>query len=339
MKVAVIGAGAWGGALAQVLDDNGHQVTVWSHSESEVEHINKQHTISVLNTKQIKHQLSDTIIATQDLEQAITDAEFLLFVVPSFALRNVAEQVKKYITKPVICISATKGIEKGTHCLMSEIIREVIPSEYCRAAVALTGPSHAEEVIQRKITAIVSACEDLEAATEVQKIFNNNTYFRVYANHDRKGAELGGALKNIIAVISGMLTEYDLGDNARAALITRGLFEMTKIGVASGAEERTFSGLAGLGDLIVTTTSVHSRNFQAGVLLAKGLTVLEIEEQTKATIEGFHAVHAALEIVNEKDVYAPLILLLYQLLEGEITPQIMLDKLFDREMKDEFINM
>ncbi|MGL5042037.1 MAG: NAD(P)H-dependent glycerol-3-phosphate dehydrogenase [Culicoidibacterales bacterium] len=335
MKIAVIGAGAWGGALATVLDDNGHDVIIWSHRPEDADYINKNHKISVLEAKQIPHKLSKTITSTHILSRAVCEVDYILFVVPSFALREVALQVKSLIEKPIICISATKGIESETHLLMSEIIEEVLGKK-CLGAVALTGPSHAEEVIQRKITAIVSANENIEYATAVQKLFNNGTYFRVYANTDRKGAELGGALKNIIAVISGMLAAYNLGDNARAALITRGLYEMTKIGVCCGAKERTFAGLAGLGDLIVTTTSSHSRNFQAGMLLAQGLRAAEIETKTKATIEGFHAVKAALEIVKQHNVYAPLIGMIDQLLKEEITPEIMLEMLFDREMKDEF---
>ncbi|GBU11165.1 glycerol-3-phosphate dehydrogenase [Erysipelotrichaceae bacterium] len=339
MKVTVIGAGAWGGALAQVLCDNGHDVVVWTHDVEHARQINEQRQIVALTKKEIEHTLSERIVATSDLAIAVEHGCYLLFVVPSFALRSVAIEVAKHMTKPKICISATKGIEKNTHLLMTEVIEDVLTENLCIAAVALSGPSHAEEVIQRKITAIVAAHEKNEYAVLVQGLFNNDTYFRVYANTDRKGVELGGALKNIIAIISGMLSAYDLGDNAKAALITRGLFEMTKIGVASGAREQTFSGLAGLGDLIATTTSVHSRNFQAGILLAKGLSAEEVEISTQATVEGFYAVKAAIEIVNEKQVYAPLIVLLYELLENKITPAIMLERLFQREMKDEFTLM
>lgn len=339
MKVAVIGAGAWGGALAQVLADNEHKVVVWSHSVVEVNDINTRHVITALANKDIPHELNKAISATNDLKAALKGAEYLLFAVPSTVLRKVAKDVNKLLEKPVVCISATKGIEPKTHYTMSQVIEHSIDADKCRAVVALSGPTHAEEVIKRRITAIVSASANEEAAQEVQTLFNNSTYFRVYLNTDRTGVEIGGALKNIIAILSGSATEFQLGDNARAALITRGLFEIVRIGVAMGGEERTFLGLAGLGDLIVTTTSHHSRNFQAGILLAKGHDLKGIEQEIGATVEGIHAVNAAYEIIKEKDIYAPLISILYSVINGELTPTEAVEQLFDRKMKDEFEDM
>jgi len=339
MKITVIGAGAWGGALAQVLADNGHRVIVWSHSIVEVNDINTKHTITALANKDISHELNKAISATNDLKSAIKGASYILFAVPSFVLRSVAKQVNALLDKPVICISATKGLEPKTHKTMAQMIEDEITAEHCTAVVALSGPSHAEEVIKRRVTAVVAACPDIEAAQKVQELFNNNTYFRVYANTDRISVEIGGALKNIIAILSGSATEYHLGDNARAALITRGLFEIVRIGVAMGGNERTFLGLAGLGDLIVTTTSNHSRNFQAGTLLAKGHNVKGIEQEIGATVEGIHAVYSAHEIIEEKGIYAPLISLLYDVITEKISPAEAVDHLFNREMKDEFDDM
>lgn len=335
-NVAVLGAGAWGGALAQVLASNGNTVKLWTRDEKEVQFMKEKNQIPILMKKGIPHNLEESIIKTSDLSFAIQDAEFVVFVVPSFALRGVAEQVRAVLDHKVICVSATKGLESESHFRMTEILEHTLNPEQCEAVVALTGPSHAEEVIQKKITAVVASSTNIEAAGKVQKIFSNNTFFRVYVNDDPIGAELGGALKNILAVISGIHSELDLGDNARAALITRGLYEITKIGVAAGGSERTFSGLTGIGDLIVTTTSPHSRNFQAGKLLAQGLTVAEVEAKTGATIEGFHAVKAAREIIDEKNIYAPLILMLESVLKGDNTPEEMLKQIFDREMKGEF---
>lgn len=336
MKVAVIGAGAWGGALAQVLADNQHTVYLWSRNQEDVDYINQHHVIQILAKKGIEHELPTTITASTKLAEIVSQAEVIIMAVPSYALRAVSEQVNALLQKPTLFVTVTKGLEPKTKMTMAEVVEDVLNPAYTMGVVALTGPSHAEEVIKRKITAVVSACVDIKHATTVQKLFNNQTYFRVYANEDRKGAEIGGALKNIIAILSGMVTEYDLGDNARAALITRGLFEMVKIGVALGGQERTFSGLAGLGDLIVTTTSENSRNFQAGRLLAKGMKVQDIENFTGATVEGIHAVNSAHEITTELNIYSPLIDLLYDVVTEKITAEQAISLVVDREMKDEF---
>jgi len=339
MQVTVIGAGAWGGALAQVLADNGHDVRIWSHSEEEVLAINERRVISVLDSKGVAHALHGGIIASTDLTSALQGAEFIVFVVPSAVLRTVATQVAPLITERVICVSATKGLEAHTHKTMSQIIEEVMPADKCEAVVALSGPTHAEEVIVRRPTAIVAANESLAAAKQVQALFNNNVYFRVYVNDDRMSVEIGGALKNIIAILSGIASELEMGDNARAALITRGLFEIIRIGVAMGGNERSFLGLAGLGDLIVTTTSHHSRNFQAGQLLARGYDVSALEHEVGASVEGLHAVEAAHEIIEAQQIYAPLISLLYDVIHGEISAKDATEALFDRAMKEEFADM
>jgi len=339
MKVTVIGAGAWGGALAQVLSDNGHEVVIWSQRDAEVQDINTNHTISILAQKSIKHVLNRDIRATTDLAEALKGAEYVLFVVPSTVLRAVAEQVAPLLSERVTCISATKGLEPVTHKTMSEIIEAVLPADKYDAVVALSGPSHAEEVVVRRRTAVVAASPDIVAAKAVQALFNNKVYFRVYVNADRTSVEIGGALKNIIAILSGVATGLDMGDNARAALITRGLLEIIRIGVAMGGNERSFLGLAGLGDLIVTTTSHHSRNFQAGELLAHGHDVAMVEREVGASVEGLHAVQAAHEIIEEKGLYTPLITMLYDVIEGKMSAKDATEALFDRAMKDEFADM
>lgn len=338
MKIAVLGAGAWGGALAQVLADNSHDVMIWGHHQSAVDFINKQRSIPALDALGYHQiQLPESIAASTQLETVLQDAEIVVSVVPSYVLRSVMVEVNKKLRHPVIFVNATKGMEAHTHLLMSQIIEEVIDEQYCQAAVALSGPSHAEEVIQRKLTAVVAAHHDLCYAQKIQHIFNNQTYFRVYTNVDRIGVEIGGALKNIIAIISGMHTEYNLGDNAKAALITRGLYEITKIGLYFGANQRTFSGLSGLGDLIVTTMSSHSRNFQAGRCLAQGMSVTAVEQHLGATIEGFHAVKSVHELTSQKKIYAPLLDLVYTVIQGDYHPEKLLNSLFEREMKGEFI--
>lgn len=339
MKITIIGAGGWGGALAQVLGDNGHDVVLWSRSQHEVDMINQKHQITALALKKIDHDLPLNITATTHLGEALSDSPYVLFAVPSSVFREVVKATKQYIVNPVVFISATKGMEVTSHQTMSQIIESEIAAEYRQSVVALSGPSHAEEVIKRCVTAVVSASPDISYAHEVQELFNNNTYFRVYVNSDRIGVEVAAALKNIIAVLSGMATQYELGDNAKAALITRGLFEIVKIGLALGGQERTFSGLAGLGDLIVTTTSFHSRNFQAGMLLAQGMELKDIEHHIGGTVEGIYNVYSAHEIIERLAIYAPLIDLLYQILTGNVAVKDGLEYILNREMKDEFMDM
>ena len=271
MKIAVLGAGSWGTALSQVLVENGHHVVVWGNDASVAEDINHHHQ----NSRYLKNIiLPKELKATINLSEALKDVEMILIVLPTAAIRSVMKQLVPYLevmpNKPLL-VHATKGLEQGTHLRISEVIQEVIHPTLYQALVVLSGPSHAEEVAKHDITTITAASDKFDAAKQVQEVFMNQ-YFRVYTNQDIVGVELGAALKNIIALGAGVLSGAKYGDNAKAALITRGLAEISRLGIRLGADPLTFIGLSGVGDLVVTCTSPHSRNWQAGNLLAKGYT-------------------------------------------------------------------
>lgn len=330
-KIAVLGAGSWGSALAQTLTDNGHQALLWCHSAVEAEEINTYHTV--------KHYLPNVVLdsriqATTDLVFALNGADAILCVVPSQAVRSVMEQVASVISTPTLFITATKGIEKDSHKRMSEIIVDVV-GEKVRAVVALTGPSHAEEVAVRQFTALVAASENEAASLTTQQLFNNETYMRVYRSHDIIGAELGGALKNIMAIIVGILIGLGYGDNAKAALMTRGLAEMIRLARQLGADPLTFTGLTGLGDLIVTATSVHSRNFNAGLKLAQGENMEQVLNEI-TTVEGMKAVVSAHQLAQKHGIEMPLTAMLYQVVYEQADVQVLVQEMLKREMKAEF---
>ena len=265
-KVAILGPGSWGTALSQVLIDNGHQVILWGDSEQQITEINTEHT----NTRYFNDiVLDERITATTNLKEALAEVDAILFVVPTKVTRLVAKQVAEVLDHKVTIMHASKGLEPGTHERLSTVISEEIPTELRSDIVVVSGPSHAEETIVRDITLITAASKDLDSAKYVQSLFSNR-YFRLYTNSDVIGVETAGALKNIIAVGAGALHGLGYGDNAKAAVITRGLAEITRLGVKLGANPLTYSGLSGVGDLIVTGTSVHSRNWRAGDALGRG---------------------------------------------------------------------
>ena len=292
--VAVLGPGSWGTALSMVLDENQHEVRLWGVDSKQIAEINTEHT----NKNYLPEtQLSDGIVGYTDLEKAITGATYILFVVPTKAIRSVAKQVAALLdgkTKPVL-IHASKGLEQETHKRISVIIEEEISSDLHDGLVVLSGPSHAEEVAKKDITTITAASGTDEIAKKVQKLFINH-YFRVYTNSDVIGVELGAALKNIIAVGAGALHGLGYGDNAKAALMTRGLAEISRLGVAFGADPLTFIGLSGVGDLIVTGTSIHSRNWRAGNLLGKKVPLSAVFESVGMVVEGVRTTKAAYEL-------------------------------------------
>lgn len=310
-KVAVLGAGSWGTALAQTLDDNGHEVRIWGNSSEQIDEINQEHT----NKRYLPELvLNNRIHAFLDLEAAVHDVDAVLFVVPTKVMRLVAKQFSKVklTTKPVI-IHASKGLEQNTHERISTILEEEISIEKRQAIVVLSGPSHAEEVAVRDITTITAASSDEQAAAYVQNLFTNK-YFRIYTNHDVIGVETAGALKNIIAVGAGALHGLGYGDNAKAAIITRGLAEITRLGVAMGAEPLTYIGLSGVGDLIVTGTSIHSRNWRAGDALGRGEKLSDIEKNMGMVIEGVSTAKAAYELSQQLKVDMPITDAIYQVL-------------------------
>ena len=332
-KVAVLGAGSWGTALSMVLDENGHEVRLWGNDPQQIKEINEQHT----NEHYLPGaKLSESIVAYTDLKAAIGDADALLFVLPTKAIRVVAKEVASLLdgqTRPHL-IHASKGLEQDTHKRISVIIQEEIPTEKYDSLVVLSGPSHAEEVAKKDITTITAASQDEEDAAYVQKLFMN-PYFRVYRNTDVIGVELGAALKNIIAVGAGALHGLRYGDNAKAALMTRGLAEISRLGIAFGADPMTFFGLSGVGDLIVTGTSRHSRNWRAGDLIGKGQDLDEVLNNMGMVVEGVATTKAAYELAQEKGIEMPITEAIYKVLYEKVDVKKAIEELMLREGKAE----
>ena len=281
MKVAVLGSGGWGTALAMLLVENGHDVTLWSYQAEESRHLAETGENPLLPGVKLPQGLT----YTSDLA-CVTGCAVVVMATPSFGVRSTAGQVKDLLAPDAILVSVSKGIEKGTSLRMTQIIREVTEDKW--PVVALSGPSHAEEVARQVPTAVVSACPDQTAAEVVQDLFIND-HFRVYSSSDVIGVELGAALKNVMALCTGCCTGMGLGDNTKAMLMTRGLAETARLGTALGGRPETFAGLAGVGDLITTCTSVHSRNRQAGILIGQGLSPQEAMAQVGAVVEGYYA--------------------------------------------------
>lgn len=267
-KVAVLGAGSWGTALAIVLADNGHEVRLWAHRQEHVDEINQTHR----NNKYLDVDIPDAITAFHDMKEAVKDADAVVIVVPTKAIREVCQQLKDDIHSSTQIIHATKGIEPGSLKRVSEMISEEIHDFPYENIVVLSGPSHAEEVALRHPTTVSVSAVNLDRARQAQDLFNSEN-LRVYTSDDILGIEVGGALKNIIALGAGISDGLGYGDNAKAALITRGLAEIARLGTSLGANPLSFLGLSGVGDLIVTCTSVHSRNWRAGNLLGKGMNL------------------------------------------------------------------
>src|SRR5690625_3005357 len=332
-NVAVLGAGSWGTALSIVLADNGHAVRLWSHRQEQVDEINQLHT----NRRYLDINLPENIKAYHTLETAVYEVETIVMVVPSKAIREVSKKLKDYLTKDITIIHASKGIEPETFKRVSEIIDEEIPHYPSENIVVLSDPSHAEEVAVRHPTTVTVAAKNLEKAKLAQNLFINE-FFRVYTSTDVVGVELGGALKNIIALGAGISDGLGFGDNAKAALITRGLAEITRLGTALGANPLTFLGLCGVGDLIVTSTSVHSRNWRAGNLLGKGNSLDEVLEQMGMVVEGVRTTKAAYQLGKKEQVDMPITNGLYEILFHDKDPKLVVEQLMNRDKKEEIDN-
>ncbi|WP_027108880.1 NAD(P)H-dependent glycerol-3-phosphate dehydrogenase [Lacticigenium naphthae] len=329
--ITVLGAGSWGTALATVLQANGHIVRLWGNNTKQIKEINEKHT----NTHYLKNfTVPKEIKATVDLKEALADTDAILFVVPTGAMRSVAQQVQALLTEPKLIIHASKGLEQNTYLRISEILSEEIPAAKRKAIVALSGPSHAEEVAKKDLTTITAASTDSKAAIEVQELFMND-YFRVYTNKDIVGVELGAALKNIIAIGAGALHGLGFGDNAKAALMTRGLAEISRLGVAFGADPITFLGLSGVGDLIVTCTSIHSRNWRAGNMLGKGKNLDTVLDEMGMIVEGVYTTKAVYEMAQEKEIDMPITTAIYNVLYKDADVKDTVLKLMQREGKSE----
>lgn len=333
-KIAVLGAGSWGSVLAKVLVENGHEVALWSNSQAQVDELNQQHT----NAKYLPDLIyPEALKATTDLKAAVKDAGTVLFVVPTKVIRLVAQQLIEVLeelgTKPLI-VHASKGLELGSHKRISEVIAEEIPIKYRSGMVVLSGPSHAEEVARQDITLITAASEDLANAKKVQALFMND-YLRIYTNSDVVGVETGAAFKNVIAIGAGALHGLGYGDDAKAALMTRGLAEISRLGVSFGADPLTFIGLSGVGDLIVTCTSVHSRNWRAGDQLGQGKSLEDVIANMGMVIEGINTCKAAYELAQQKGIEMPITQAIYNVLYKQADIKSEIANLMQREGKTE----
>jgi glycerol-3-phosphate dehydrogenase (NAD(P)+) len=330
-RVAVIGAGSWGTALAMVLADNGHETRVWGHNSSRVDEINQHHT----NEKYLPGiKIPELVTAYSNLEEVLVGIETIILAVPTKAIREVLQSIVQFQKQSLRIVHVSKGIEPDTLLRISEMIEEEMPSELLIDVVALSGPSHAEEVSLRHPTTVTVSSENMKAAEYIQDLFINHN-FRVYTNPDLVGVEIGGALKNIIALAAGISDGIGYGDNAKAALITRGLAEIARLGVKMGAKPLTFSGLAGIGDLIVTCTSVHSRNWRAGNMLGKGQNLDEVLESMGMVVEGVRTTKAAYQLAQKYDVKMPITFALYGILFEGVHPKDAVDGLMSRDKTHE----
>lgn len=323
MKVTVLGSGGWGTALAMVLVENGHDVTLWSFLEEESRTLRETRENPLLPGV----ELPEALTYTWDLS-CVQGAGVVVMATPSFGVRETAGKIKGYLTPDMTLVSVSKGIEKGTSLRLTQVIQEVTGG-IC-PVVALSGPSHAEEVARRVPTAVVSACPDRASAEKIQDLFLNER-FRVYGSGDVTGVELGAALKNVMALCSGVVTGMGYGDNTKAMLMTRGLTEMARLGVALGGHKDTFAGLAGMGDLIVTCTSLNSRNYRAGILIGQGVPVQEAIEKIGAVVEGYYAVYSARELAQAVGVEMPITQAAYEVLYEGRTPGEVIKELMRRE--------
>ncbi len=329
-RISIIGGGSWGQGLSKVLVDNGHDVLVYDVDEKVVRAVNEEHRCLHLDAP-----IPKTVRATTSSEAAAGFADVLLFVVPTKVLRSAIESVISHVRTPKLFINAAKGIEPDTFKRNSQIFEEMIPKAKRRGFVALSGPSHAEEVIQGKTTLLTAASDSEAHASYVQSLLHNQTYFRVYTSTDLKGVELGGALKNIFALAAGIARGQGQGDNALAALITRGLVEMGKLYEHLGASKDALLGLSGIGDLFVTCTSEHSRNYQAGLKIGSGSDLEATLDSMTMVVEGIRTTRAAHALSKNAGLDTPIIDALYEIIFNRVHPQKAFTKLLSRESKPE----
>ena len=332
-KIGVLGAGTWGTALARMLAGNGCDVTMWSALPDELKAMSVTHAHPNLPGMCLPADMH----YTADIEEICGDRDVLLFAVPSVFVRSTARKAAPHIPDGQLIVDVAKGVEEKTLMTMSEIIEQELAADgkhtHCNV-VALSGPTHAEEVAVDLPTTIVSASPDEEAARYVQEVFNN-TCMRVYTNPDIKGVELSGAMKNVIALGVGISTGLGYGDNARAALITRGIAEIARLGVAMGCNVQTFAGLAGIGDLIVTATSMHSRNNRAGILIGKGESPEQAVKEVGMVVEGINALPAAMELAEKYHVEMPIAQTVNAIVKEGMSASDALRNLMSRDRKSE----
>ncbi len=325
-KITILGSGGFGLSLSVMLNNLGHDVTVWSAFEKELAEIRKdgEHKVKLPGVK-----IPESVRLDPDIS-CIKGSDVVLLGIPSPYVRDVVKKAAPFVTSEMIIVNTSKGLENGTHKLISDVISEEIPDS---PVVILSGPSHAEEVARGIPTTVVAASENADAAAYIQDIMSSSV-FRIYINSDVTGCEIGGALKNIIAVCAGICDGLNYGDNTKAALMTRGITEIGRLGVAMGASASTFSGLTGIGDLIVTCTSMHSRNRRAGILIGQGVTPQEAVKIV-GTVEGYNCCKVALELANKLGVSMPITEQLNEVLFNNGNVEDALRKLMSRPKKCE----
>ncbi|UFT97635.1 NAD(P)H-dependent glycerol-3-phosphate dehydrogenase [Radiobacillus kanasensis] len=329
--ITVIGAGSWGTALSLVLADNAHDVRLWTHHKEQAEQLREQR----VNERYLPNvHLPKNVSFHNDLKEALQDTSAILLVVPTKAIRQVCRQISDVLDHKVTLIHGTKGIEPNTLKRVSEMIEEEMDANLYKEVVVLSGPSHAEEVGQRQPTTVTVSSKSMEEAEKAQDLFINEN-LRVYTSPDMIGVELGGSLKNIIALGAGISDGLGYGDNAKAALITRGLAEIARLGTSMGANPLTFIGLSGVGDLIVTCTSVHSRNWKAGNLLGKGNQLADVLDQMGMIVEGVNTTKAAHQFAEQQNTDMPITNGIYQILFEDANPRDIVDQLMTRGRRHE----
>ena len=329
MKAVVLGSGGWGTALSQVLCDNGHDTFLWSHSPEKA----AQMAQSRENPLLAGVRLPDGLHITGDLS-CLEGADMVVSAPPSFAVRDTGKKLAPYLRPETVLVTVSKGIERDTNLRMSQVLQEVT-GHVCKV-VALSGPSHAEEVGVRMPTGCVAACPDRTAARFVQDAFMND-YFRIYTSYDIVGVELAAALKNVVALSCGICTGLGFQDNTKALLMTRAMAELTRLGEQLGGTRRTFGGLAGMGDLIVTCTSMHSRNNRAGILIGQGKTVRQAMEEVGAVVEGYYAAESIQQLAAREQVDMPICRCAYEVLYQGKAARDVVSELMTRAKKDELL--
>lgn len=327
MKISILGGGSWGTAMAKALSSH-HDILMYIRKEEYAQQINENHE----NSRYLKgYKLPDNIKATTDIKEALEN-KIIINAIPTQNIRSMLESNSKDFSEDSIIVNLSKGIEKGTNKRISEIFHEYLPNN---KYAALSGPSHAEEVIEDMPTSIVISADDEELAKDLQKIFSNNN-LRIYTNTDLVGVEYGGAVKNVIALGIGMVDGKGYGDNPKAAIMTRGIHEMVRFCIEMGGDRNTLYGLAGLGDLIVTATSRHSRNRRAGELIGNGCTVDQLENEINMVVEGISTAKALHDISEEKNIYMPITSTIYKILYENLEIKDAIKQLMNNAEKEEF---
>ncbi len=326
-RISVLGSGSWGTAMAMCLANNGHNILLWSRSEETTEELKRTH----INKKYLPGTiLPENIEYTSDIS-ACAEADIIIVATPSHTVRQVSKSIAPFIKDGQIIVSISKGFDEEKYNRLSQVIKEEIPN--CKVA-AMSGPSHAEEVVKKLPTTNVVACSEIEVANYVQEIFISE-HFRIYTTDDIVGVELGGSLKNVIALCAGISDGLGYGDNTKAALMTRGMAEVIRLGLAMGAKYETFTGLSGIGDLIVTCTSMHSRNRRAGILIGQGKTPKEAQEEVNMVVEGVKTAKAVKYLSDKWNVEMPICRVAYEVLFEEMPVKESVAVLMNRAMRSE----